>query len=115
MRTATIIALLESYAFPLHSEAKLQQAIEKQMTQAGIPFIREYRLGTKDRVDFFSEGLAIEIKIHGQPKAIYRQCKSYCEYDEVKALVLVTNRTMGFPKEVNGKPCFVVKLGRSWL
>ena len=76
---------------------------------------REYRLDNKNIPDFFINGLAIEVKIKGSKTSIYKQCKRYCEFDEVKALLLVTNRTMGFPKDINGKDCYFHSLGKSWL
>lgn len=82
----------------------------------GIIMPEEYVLDPKNRVDFFLDGTAIEVKINkGAAKSIYKQCERYCQFDEVKNLILVTNRPMGFPKEINGKPCYVISLGKGWL
>lgn len=102
---------LSRYRFTLTSESELQKEIGTILPQA----VREYRLDAKNRLDFFLEGIAIEVKIKGGAKDIYKQCERYCAFDEVRSLILITNRSMGFPPEINGKPCYVLKLGRSWL
>ena len=75
----------------------------------------EYRLDAKNRPDFFVYEHAVEVKIKGSAKAIYRQCERYSAFPEVKGVYLVTNKAMGFPETLNGKPCYVINLGKSWL
>lgn len=99
------------YRFSLSSEKALQAEVHKILPE----FQREYRLDEQSVVDLFNDGIAMEIKIKGGAKAIYKQCERYCMIDEVKILVLVTNKSMGFPPEINGKPCYVINLGRGWL
>lgn len=48
-------------------------------------------------------------------KKIYKQCERYANFDQVKQLVLITNRSMGFPETINNKPCYVINIGRAWL
>lgn len=111
-----LINLLSSYQFPLSTESQTQDSIEKVLIEKGVSYLREHRFSPKDRVDFFIDGVAVEVKINkGQAEAIYRQCKRYCQHDEVKALILVSNRAMGFPEEIDGKPCYYISLGKSWL
>lgn len=110
-----VIEILSSYRYPLNDEKSLQSAIEKKIVESGIVFNREYRLDSKNIPDFFIDGIAIEVKLKGVAKNIYKQCERYSKFDEVKQIILVTNRSMGFPKELNGKPCYVIKLGNAWL
>lgn len=110
-----VIKILSSTRFPLEKEKETQAAIEKKFTEAGIVFNREHKLDPINIPDFFIDGTAIEVKIKGSAKQIYRQCERYCKFDEVKNLILVTNRSMGFPKELNGKPCYFINLGKAWL
>ena len=110
-----LLNLLSAYKFSLGSEVVLQKQIADALTKAGIPFEREYRLSARDRVDFFSEGAAIEIKIKGQAKAIYKQCERYAKHDCVESIILITNKSMGLPSEINKKPAYMFRLGRSWL
>ena len=107
--------LLSQYKFNLSSEKRLQAEIEQVLTDNGIDYEREYHLGEYGFVDFFIEGIAVEIKTKGKVKAIYRQCRGYCEHEDVKSLILVTNTSMGLPDEINNKPCFVLNLGLSHL
>lgn len=69
----------------------------------------------KNIPDFFINGVCIEVKIKGQKKAIYRQCIRYCEFESVKALILITGIRMGFPEEINSKSCFVFNITKAWL
>jgi hypothetical protein len=60
--------------------------------------------------------VAVEIKLkRNQPRSILAQLARYAAHDAVRALVLVTNRAMGLPKVMNGKPVYYVSLGRAWL
>lgn len=110
-----ILSVLRSRAFSITTEKELQAEIEKAFIKEGVEFEREYRLDNKNIVDFFIDGVAVEVKIKGAKKAVYKQCERYCSFDETKALVLVTNLTMGFPKQINGKDCYYHSLGKSWL
>ncbi len=110
-----LIKILSSYRFPLEKEKETQAAIEKRFEENGIQYSREHHLDPVNIPDFFIDGTAIEIKIKGNAKSIYKQCERYCQFDEVKSLILVTNRSMGFPKEINGKPCYFINLGKAWL
>lgn len=117
-----IMLILSKCRLPLVKEKETQVAIELLFQQNGIEYIREYRLSEEysfiqDIPDFFIplEGITIEVKIKGNAKKIYRQCERYCVHEKTKQLILVTNRSMGFPKELNGKPCYVINLGKGWL
>ncbi len=112
-----IIKVLSTHRFPLIMEKETQMIIEQRFLENEIPFSREHRLDAKNIPDFFidNDGIAIEVKIKGNPKQIYKQCERYCKFDSVKKLILVTNKSMGFPKEINGKDCYFVNIGKAWL
>lgn len=110
-----IIQILSSSRFNLENEKQTQKEIELKLKQNKIHYVREHRLDEKNIPDFFIDGIAIEIKIKGNAKQIYKQCERYSNFDEVKNIMLVTNRSMGFPAEINGKSCYVVNLGKAWL
>jgi len=114
-KLCNIIELLSKYQFSLTSETELQSQIKEILESNNIPFEKEYNLDDKNRPDFFLEGIALEVKIKGSAKSIYRQCERYCEFDAVSNLILVTNRSMGFPETLNDKPCYLIHLGQSWL
>lgn len=110
-----VLKILYSHRFTLIVEKETQAAIEQKFSENEIPFIREHHLDEKNIPDFFIEGIAVEVKIKGNAKQIYRQCERYCQFEEVRKLILVTNRSMGFPKQINGKDCYMVNLGKAWL
>ena len=108
-----ILGKLNGIRFDLSSEKYLQSQIKDQLTDLDIK--EEYRLNSTDIVDFFIDGLTIEVKIKGNASSIYRQCVRYMKSDETKGLLLITNKSMGFPEEINGKPCYVLNLGKALL
>lgn len=110
-----IINAIRKHRFSLTSEAELQKQVAEALRKSGIPVEREYRLDGKSRIDFFCDGVGIEAKIKGGAKDIYKQCERYCGFSAIHTFVLITNRAMGFPGEIKGKPCYVVSLGMSWL
>ena len=112
---ATIINALSTERFSLTVEKTTQIEIETLFNRNGIAHIKEYHLDKNNIPDFFIDGIAIEVKIKGNAKQIYRQCERYSKFKEVKIIILVTNRSMGFPKEINGKPCYIINMGRAWL
>lgn len=110
------IAAVTSHRFDLSDEKVLQADIAGVLTKLGAQFKREVRLNSSDIVDFMlPDGLAVEVKIKAPKRTIYRQCKRYCAHDAVSGLILVTATAIGFPEEIEGKPCWVASLGRAWL
>lgn len=107
--------ILSRHRFDVSTETVLQEQIAAAFTAAGIEFQREKVLSAQDRIDFMVGTLGIEVKIKGSPSAIYRQCNRYCALPEISELLLVTGRAMGLPGEIEGKPCYLLNLGRSWL
>lgn len=111
----SILKILSVERFSTQNEKETQSQIEDVLKRNNIDFKREHRLSPESIPDFFIDGIAIEVKIKGNAMQIYKQCERYSKFDEVKQLILITNRSMGFPAELNNKPCYVMKLGNSWL
>lgn len=109
------IKVLWGYKFNLHSEDALKTQMAEVLKLAGLSYVREYELDKKNRIDFFGSGVGIEVKIKGTAQSTLKQCEGYAAFDEVKSLILVTSKTIGFPAELNGKPVFVVRVGNNWL
>ncbi|MDP1866984.1 MAG: hypothetical protein Q8L13_11675 [Bradyrhizobium sp.] len=113
---AQIIDILTTRRWPLSDEKALQPLIETEFAAAGIAGVRrEVHLGPHDIVDFMIGGLAIEVKVKGQRRSIFRQLERYCSYAEVSEIILATNVPMSLPPEICGKPARVAALGRGWL
>lgn len=115
MKASEIFRALQGCKFMLVNEKELQVYIHKRLLDKGIHALKEFRLSRSNIIDLYYDGVGIEIKIYGSAKEIYRQCERYTHFNEIKSLILVTNRSMGFPAEINSKPCYVLNLGKAWL
>lgn len=113
---SNIVRLLRRSRISLGGEIVAQDSIERALTSAGFAFEREKRLAPRDIVDFLVEpGIAIEVKIAGSKRAIYAQCKRYCEHGAVRGIILASSVPMGLPPLIEGKPAWLASLGRGWL
>lgn len=111
-----IIEILTTHRWPLSDEKLLQPLIAIEFARAGLSNIsREVHLGPRDIVDFLIGGVAVEVKIKGDRRAIFRQLERYCGYDAVGEIVLATNVPMSLPELIEGKPASIAALGRGWL
>jgi len=80
--------------------------------------LTEKRLNATDIPDFFIEGgIAVECKMKDKAKkmAVYAQVRRYAGHPEVKAIILATNISMGFPEQIEGKPVFLASLSAGWM
>jgi predicted AAA+ superfamily ATPase len=115
MSADQLMNALSSRRFSLENEKELQRQIFEALDPI-VSIEREARLDDRSIIDFLTDdGIGIEVKIKGSAREILRQCERYAKLDQVKSLIIVTNRSMGFPASLNGKPCWVVNLGRAWL
>jgi hypothetical protein len=113
-----VVVSLNNKRFQLHDEKALQKEIHSVLSLElpHIPLIREYHLDSNNILDLYiAESLGVEVKIKGGKRDLYRQCERYCSFDEVKELLLITNLSIGFPEQIKGKDCYVLKLGTAWL
>lgn len=109
-----LMHILSTKRYPLQSEKLLQLSLAKDLLGFEPEFELHRDIGI---IDFFNAqyGIGVEVKIGGNRRQIYEQCKRYCVSGHIKFLVLVTNRSMGLPSRLVDKPCYVVNLGRAWL
>ena len=112
-----VLNTLKKIRFLISDEKALQTEIEKSLNGSGVDFVREFYFdNSKDHIDFMiADTIGMEIKIKGSRKKIYEQCVRYCNHGRITSFILVTNRSMGFPKEINGVPCYVLNLSKAWL
>jgi len=112
-----IAALSQLRINPVNEEYDLQREIGIVLTYAKISYENEFRLGPRNRVDFltFNEGIAIEVK-KGKPnkQQVITQIKRYITFPEVRGIVLVVEKNLDIPKEINGKPCVSFGLNKLW-
>ena len=113
--TKYALRVLERNRYSLNTEKQLQSEIMTSFMQERMKVSREYRLDNNNIVDFYVNGTAIEVKIKGSARDIYKQLERYAEFESVTELILVTNKAMGLPPTIKGKPCYYVSLGKNWL
>lgn len=101
--------------FNLENEKALQIKLDEFFTSLNIDHNREVRLNARDIIDFMVDDIGIEVKIKGSGIDIYKQCMRYCESDQLKHLILVTNKAINLPNMINNKDVYIVNLGKAWL
>ena len=99
-------------------EYALQEKIRQCLDNHRIGYQKEHRLGPRSRVDFLvSGGCAIEVK-RGLAKPnqtrVLSQLTRYAEFEEVNAIILVVDRNIHLPSEINGKRCVSFGLHKQW-
>jgi hypothetical protein len=97
---------------PCRPEAGSQDKERHSLTN---PVGKEDAAGTGNNARPQIPGIAIEVKIGGSRRAIFRQLERYCEHKSVGSIVLATNVPMTLPCEINGKPTSIANLGMGWL
>lgn len=115
-----LLDVLVGYRYPLGDEKQLQHHLEQKLIEHDLSYQREVLLMNQfdepcGLIDFLIDGVGVELKVKGQKMATYRQIVRYCESSAIKQIVLLTNRTMGLPQLINGKPCTVISLGMAHL
>lgn len=112
-----VVRIIESSRLDLSDEKRLQAQLADVFKEAGIVFEREFRLSVGDVPDFFVEGgIVVECKTRGARKTeVYRQLVRYAEHENVNAIVLASNLSMGLPADIGGKPAYMASLSRGWM
>ncbi len=111
-----IIAALRELRSPFALyEQDIHQAVARRLTDAGLPFLHEKPLTPGCRIDFWCDGVGIEIK-KGKPRpaALLEQLRRYAVSDEIAALVVLTQRSVRLPAAVCGKPLVQITLNQLW-
>lgn len=112
-----LVRIIRQQRLDLSTEKRLQSGLADVFLNSNIAFSREHALSPGDIPDFFMDhGVLIECKVHGAKKMdVYKQLCRYAEHDEVSAIILASNISMGMPALINGKPVFCASLSRGWL
>ncbi|MBR1558945.1 MAG: hypothetical protein IJ646_01755 [Clostridia bacterium] len=113
---APIIEALSAVRTPAQPEEyDIHAQVAAALGAAGIPFIHEYRLAPRCRIDFLVGRVGIEVK-KGRPASaeLQRQLRRYLASDELDAVIVVAQRAMRLPATIAGKPVHLVSLDRLW-
>jgi len=115
MLTTVLDALKELRSpFALY-ETDIHQMVAKRLTDSGLAFVHEAKLGPGCRIDYLVGNVGIEIK-KGRPdaNALKQQIARYAAFDSVGAVIVLTQRTVSLPKTVLEKPVHVIVLNQLW-
>ena len=112
---AVCSALLEVRAPLQQGEYDLHRLVMDTLSRQGVPFAHEVSLAPRCRIDLMCGGVGIEIKRGRVERAkVLRQLTRYAACERVAGLILVTEKSLGLPREIGGKPVRVVCLNRLW-
>ena len=108
-------ALLEVRAPLQQGEYDLPRLVMDTLSRQGVPFAPEVSLAPRCRIDLMCGGVGVEIKRGRVERAkVLRQLTRYAACEQVAGLSLVTEKSLGLPREIGGKPVRVVCLNRLW-
>lgn len=103
-----VLQALRRIRTPIISEEfEIHRLIKLELDKDSISFVHEYRLAPRNRIDFLTiaAGIGIEVK-KGKPNEVqvYKQLERYLQFEPVNGIILVIERYMDLPDEINGKP-----------
>ncbi len=111
-----VAAALASVRMPAQPEEyDIHAAVARALSDAGLEYEHEYRLGPRRRIDFRVGRVGIEVK-KGRPASseLRAQLQKYLESDALDAVIVVTQRVTALPATIDGKPVRLVSLNRLW-
>lgn len=117
MKLKKIYDALHGKALVVSSEAALSTMVGNLLTEASIKFDREVQIGegNKDRIDFVSDRVGIELKTKGSWADVFRQLERYSLSESIDAVVLVTTArrvaSAARGRSLNGKPVVAICVG----
>ena len=96
-------------------ETDIHRMVAARLQEAGFSFTHEAKLGPGCRIDYLVENVGIEIK-KGKPEAnaLKRQLARYAAFDQISAIIVLSQRAVDLPKSVLGKPVHVIVLNQLW-
>lgn len=112
-----VVAALTCLRVPVAlEEYEIQHLVARQLDVTHIPYQREYLLGPQNRIDFFIPGgIGIEVKKGKPPRVrVLAQLQRYTNFSEINAVILIIERCLVVPEEINGKPCVSFSLNKLW-
>lgn len=111
----TVAGWFRDYVLTGATEYGVQYAVTEILCKRQVAHQAEYRLGPKDRVDFWlpEYDIAIEVKVKGSWKDVTAQLLRYMQHTRVRGIVLVTTRRMHstVPATLDGKPVAIAYVG----
>ena len=113
--TDKILYLLSGNRFDVSDEMRCHGQIKDLFDKLNIGYQHEVRLSQASRIDFMIGKVGVEVKVKGVARSIFKQLQRYAQHDEVDCIILLTNKSMGLPALIEGKPAYYVNMGKAWL
>ena len=89
--------------------------IAEVLDRAGLCYKHEVRIDPRMRLDFLLDGIVIEAKRQRpDPYRLLKQLEKYTGSDQVAGVVVVAERSVPVPSEINGKPIRFLSLDSLW-
>lgn len=111
-----IARVIEAARVRSSTETQAHDDVEAALASAGMAVQREVIIDARSRIDLMVGRIAIEVKVGGAKRAIWRQVHRYAEHPDVDGVVLATG--VALPRsqmDAAGKPFAVASLSRGWL
>jgi hypothetical protein len=87
-----LVDLFANAFIPVSTERKMQQAVEDLLTESGVDYKRERKIGVRDRIDFLCDRIGIETKVSDSYIEVACQLLRYAESPDIDSIILVTNK-----------------------
>lgn len=99
-----------------HREKVMQENLEIFCKKEKFSICREYKLEEGlGVIDFYCDGIGVELKTQGSVRSIYRQLRKYMQSEEIEAIVLLCTFPVSLPDSINGKKIVIVDLSLRFL
>lgn len=111
-----LLQALQALRTPLtQGEYDLHQLVADALLRQGITPLHEFRVAPRARIDFFVEGIGLEIK-RGKPSPslLLPQLRRYAESPLIEGIILISERSVTLPDQLLGKPLRSLCLHRLW-
>jgi len=96
-------------------ETEIHQEIMRAFDKDCIFYKHEYALIPHKRFDFWIDGIILEVKKEKPSKiTLLNQLNRYTQVDDVRAVIVVLEKSMVLPKKLNGKPILTISLNQNW-
>ena len=97
------------------NENEIHQEIKKALSTYNIKYKHEYQILTHKRFDFWINGIVLEVKKSKPSKInLLNQLDRYTKVPAVRAVIVVLERNVTIPKQLNGKPIIIKSLNENW-
>jgi hypothetical protein len=96
-------------------ESAIHDALSAALQAARIDHRREYTFGPRCRADLWVTGIAIEVKKQRPARpALLAQINRYAKQPALRGLIVVLERSIDLPTEIEGKRVAVLSLNALW-